>query len=47
MKNFKKNVDRIKQCFVEDFIKQLERIVQNSEIYKKEKKLYKKFINNQ
>ena len=44
---FQENFDRIKQCFVEDFIKQLKRIMQKSEIYKTEKKICKKFINNQ
>ena len=44
---FQENFDRIKQCFVEDFIKQLERILQKSEIYKTEKNFCKKFIKNQ
>ena len=44
---FQENFDRIKQCFVEDFIKQLKRIMQKSEIYKTEKKICEKFINNQ
>ena len=30
---FGEYVDTIKQCFVEDFIRQLERIMQKSEIY--------------
>ena len=44
---FPKHFDRIKQCFVEDFIKQLERIMQKSKIYKTEKNFCKKIINNQ
>ena len=44
---FQENFDRIKQRFVEDFTKQLEKIVQKSEIYKTKKDFRKKFINNQ
>ena len=41
---FQENFDRIKQCFVEDFIKQLKRIMQKSEIYKTEKKICKNLL---
>ena len=45
-KKFQENIDRMKQCFVEDFLKQLE-IMQKSKIYKTEKNFCKKIINNQ
>ena len=44
---FQENFNKIKQCFVEDFIKQLEKIIKKSEIYKTEKKFGKKFFINQ
>ena len=34
----------MKQCFVEDFIRQLERIMHKSEIYKTEKKFVKNLL---
>ena len=41
---FQENFNKIKQCFVEDFIKQLGKIVKKSETYKTEKILLKKFL---
>ena len=43
---FQENIDRMKQCFVEDFLKQLE-IMQKSKIYETDKNFCKKIINNQ